>query len=434
MIRRNELVQASGADLAALALSRQAWLRDDVIGLFLHWGMRTSPPFTDVRAWEDRVTADGWTADHWIDRAVQLHAGYVVLASFHSRLGYVRAWPSEIPGSPATRRDFLGELVAAAASRGLRVLLYMTDDPKWHDEDGLGSLDSAAYSAYKGRPVDLTTRDGFGEFAADNFAEVMRRHPDLAGFWIDKENAHWRRSGLYDRIRAERPGWILACNDPDIPPGDTAMDVVVPGLAADGPLPRVAESAFTVAGGWWYDGSDPEVDHDRVVRRIVANAGSSTRSLLGFGSRHGGRFTPNQEAFCDFAASYLEGIWESLGGTEGGRRPSPADVRPGPATEVTVRGDDPDRRYIHVIGRPADDTVRVRDDSRHVIEVRDLRTGRSMPFEQSDGRLTISGITTWDPHDTVLALRTARSTSGTASPRPAASENTPHHSSEGTSS
>ncbi|GAA4564048.1 alpha-L-fucosidase [Planotetraspora kaengkrachanensis] len=369
MIRRNELVQASGADLAALALGRQRWLRDGVLGLLLHWGMRTSPPYTDVRAWEDRVTADGWTPDHWLDRAVQLHAGYMVLASFHSRLGYVRAWPSEIPGSPATRRDFLGELVAAAEARGLRVLLYMTDDPKWHDEDGLESLDSTAYSAYKGRPVDLTTRDGFGEFAADNFAEVMRRHPDLAGFWIDKENAYWRRSGLYDRIRAERPDWILACNDPDVPRGDTAMDVVVPALAAYGPLPRVAESAFTVAdGGWWYDGSDPEVDHEQVVGRIVANAGSSTKSLLGFGARHGGRFAPGQEAFCDFAESYLDGIWESLGGTEGVRLPSHAEERPGLSTDVTVR------------------------------------------------------------------RRTARATSGTASPRPAASEITPHHSSEGTSS
>ncbi|GII30238.1 alpha-L-fucosidase [Planotetraspora mira] len=316
MIGREEVVQALDADLAALAHGRQRWLRDGVLGLLLHWGMRTSPPYTDVRAWEDRVTADGWTPRHWVDRAVQLRAGYLVFASFHSRLGYVRAWPSEIPGSPVTRRDFLGELISAAASRGLKVLLYMTDDPKWHDEDGLGSLDSAAYSAYKDRPVDLTTRDGFGEFAADNFAEVMRRHPDLAGFWIDKENAYWRRTGLYDRIRAERPGWILACNDPDLPSADTAMDVVCPGVTTDVPIPRVTESSFTVGGGWWYDGSDPEVDHARIIRRIVANAGSSTKSLLGFGSRHDGRFTPNQEAFCDFAAAYLHGIRESLSGTE----------------------------------------------------------------------------------------------------------------------
>jgi hypothetical protein len=79
----------------------------------------------------------------------------VVLATFHSRLGYARPWPSQIPGSCSTKRDFLGELIAAAHAKGLRVILYMTDDPQWHDERGVESFDSAAYSAYKGHPVDL---------------------------------------------------------------------------------------------------------------------------------------------------------------------------------------------------------------------------------------------------------------------------------------
>ncbi|MDR8409281.1 hypothetical protein MTP10_11085 [Nonomuraea sp. 3-1Str] len=50
----------------------------------------------------------------------------------------------------------------------------MTDDPQWHSEQGVQTLDSAAYSAYKGRQVDLTTRPGFGMFSYDLFFEVMR--------------------------------------------------------------------------------------------------------------------------------------------------------------------------------------------------------------------------------------------------------------------
>jgi alpha-L-fucosidase len=431
----SEVIQADGSE----AFRRQEWMRNSVLGLFLHWGMRTSPPYTDVRAWEDRVTADGWSADYWVDTAVRLRAGYLVLASFHSRLGYVRAWPSEVPGSPATRRDFLGELISAARSRGLNVLVYITDDPRWHDEAGVESLDSSAYSAFKDAPHDLTTRDGFGHFAYDNFVELMRRYPDLAGFWIDKENAYWRRSGLYQRIRAERPGWIIASNDPDIPPADRMMDVVSPAVTSDAPVPRLTESCFTVAGSWWYAGEDPEVDHSRVIGRIVANAGSSTKSLLAFCAQHGGRFPPNQEAFRDFAAAYLGGIWESIGGTEGGGSVTgPHDGgRPRFTAVSTVRRDDPDRHYIHVVARPPGDTIRVRDNGRQVLEVLDVRTGDRLAFTQSGGHLTISGITSWDPHDTVFELRTARTSSGivppSAPPHPTTPANPPHHTLEGTS-
>jgi alpha-L-fucosidase len=426
---------------------RQEWLRNAGLGLFLHWGMRTSPPYADVREWEDRVTADGWTPGYWLDEAAKLHAGYLVLASFHSRLGYVRAWPSAIPGSPSTRRDFLGELLSAATARGLKILLYMTDDPLWHDEAGVESLDSAAYSAYRGRPVDLTTRDGFGEFGYDNFVEVMRRYPDLAGFWIDRENAYWRRSGLYDRVRAERPDWILTSNDRDNPPADVTMDVVNPGVLGRAttsvPAPRLAEACFTVAGTWWYAGTDPAVDRGQIIGRIVANAGASINSLLAFGAQHGGRFPPNQEAFNDFAATYLDTIWESIGGTEGaGDRDVAGNI------VITVRRDDPDQHYLHVISRPSGDTIRIRDDGRRILEVRDVRTKDSLTFAQAGGQITISGITTWDPHDTVFALKLAATPqdtatpaaiasptpSGPASPHPAAPENTPHHPLEGTSS
>src|SRR6266540_671264 len=146
---------------AELFHPRQAWLREATAGLFLHWGLRTNrgpgkPAFlnTDCANWEAEVTGSGWTADRWVHAAEQLHAQYLVVATFHSRLGYARAWPSRIPGSCSTTRDFLGETVAAAKRKGVKVILYMTDDPQWHGEGGHEWLDSAAYSAYKGKQVD----------------------------------------------------------------------------------------------------------------------------------------------------------------------------------------------------------------------------------------------------------------------------------------
>jgi len=69
-----------------------------------------TPSMADAFAWPTgwQQFNGGWNANYWIDEALKLHAQYVVLASFHSRLGYARAWPSQIPGTCSTHRDFLG--------------------------------------------------------------------------------------------------------------------------------------------------------------------------------------------------------------------------------------------------------------------------------------------------------------------------------------
>src|SRR5215213_5771741 len=90
---------ATPTAVAEVQHPRQQWLRDSQAGLFLHWGMRTSPGYTSCSAWESAVTDGGWTPGYWVNEAKKLHARYLVLVSFHSRLGYGRAWPSKIPGS-----------------------------------------------------------------------------------------------------------------------------------------------------------------------------------------------------------------------------------------------------------------------------------------------------------------------------------------------
>src|SRR5438105_3890738 len=136
---------------ADLQNPRQDFLRGSVAGLFLHWGLRTSPAHTSCSTWESDVLNGGWTPDYWVSEAQKLHAQYLVLATFHSRLGYARPWPSSIPGSCSTKHDFLGDLIKAAAAKNMRVILYMTNDPQWHDEGGHEWLNSSAYSSYKGK-------------------------------------------------------------------------------------------------------------------------------------------------------------------------------------------------------------------------------------------------------------------------------------------
>jgi hypothetical protein len=409
-----------GAASAEVEHPRQAWLRASTAGLFLHWGMFTEPTHHDCASWEHDVTAGGWNADYWVDEARKLGASYIVLATFHSRLGYARPWPSAIPGSCATQRDLLGELINAGKAKGVRVLLYMTDDPQWHDYQGVESFDSAAYSAYKGRPVDLTTRQGFGQYSYDLFFEVMQRYQDLAGFWIDNDNEYWEQHHLYEQIRERQPTWLLSNNNEDTPIMDTVSNEQKTGMtpaydypaAMFTPMPRLTEADYKLptAGEWWFDGGDHPVDFRLSTGRYITNAGSSMKSLMAETPMVNGKFPQPQVDFNNFMASWVPPIKESLQGKEGGGYMfggmEPGFWNDGAHGVITI---DPGSgtQYVHVVTRPSTNLVRLRDNGYRVGAVTDLRTGTPMRFTQSGGYLSILDVVNWDTYDTVFKVDTA---------------------------
>ncbi|GLZ31701.1 alpha-L-fucosidase [Lentzea sp. NBRC 105346] len=398
---------------------RQQWQRASTAGLFLHWGLFTYPKHYDCASWERDVTAGGWSADYWVDEARKLGASYLVLASFHSGLGYVRTWPSKIPGSCATKRDLLGELIAAGKAKGIKVVLYMTDDPQWHIQDDVETLDSAAYSAYKGRPVDITTREGFGEYSYELFFEVMDRYQDLAGFWIDNDNEYWERNHLYEQIHQRHPSFMLTNNNEDTPEMDVVSNEQKTGMtpaydypqAAYTPMPRLTEACFKLpsTGGWWYFGTDDPVDTRLNIGRYVANAGSSIKSLIAETPMVNGKLPPQQEAFNNTMAGWLPSIRRSLQGTEGGGYMyggmQPGLWNDGAHGVVTVEPG-AHRQYVHVVTRPSTDLIRLRDNGYRVTGVTDVRTGKRLRFSQSGGYLTILDIRDWDAYDTVFQVDT----------------------------
>ncbi len=412
----------STAAHAELQNPRQQFLRDSTAGLFLHWGERTSPSHTSCSAWESDVTNGGWSPTYWVNEGKKLHVQYLVLASFHSRLGYARAWPSKIPGSCSTKRDFLRELIDAATPAGMKVILYMTDDPQWHNEGGHEWLDSSAYSKYKGKTVNLTTRDGFGQFSYDNWVEVMQNYPDLGGFWVDNDNQYWIDHGLYEKVRSDRPSFTISNNNEDTPIMDMISNEQKTGMTPsyDYPqkvytaAPRLIEADFKLpsSGAWWYDGSNPSVDKKLTLGRLITNAGSSIKALMAETAQVNGKFPSNQESFNNFASTYLNGIWGALGGTEGGGYMY-GGLKPGRWNNsaygvTTVSKADPNLQYIHVIDPPTSgSSLTLRDNGYSVTRVTNFRTGATVDFTQSKGNLTLTGLSGWDPYDTVFKVETA---------------------------
>ena len=406
---------------ADLQKPSQQWLRDSQAGLFLHWGMRTNPGYTSCSAWEKAITDGGWSPTYWVNEAKKLHASYLVLASFHSRLGYSRAWPSKIPGSCSTKRDFLGELVAAAKTQGLKVILYMTNDAQWHDEGGHEWLDSAGYSKYKGKTVNLDSQDGFGQFSYDNFFEVMQNYPDLGGFWIDNDNAYWESHNLYAQIYQQRPDYLLSNNNEDTPIMDTISNEQKTGMSPsyDYPQatytaePRLTEACFKLpdSGSWWYGGSNSSVNKMLNLGRLITNSGSSIKSLMAETAMVNGKFPSNQESFNNFANTYLGAIWESLGGTEGAGYSyggmQPGFWNDGAHGAITISKANPDLQYVHVLTKPSTSSLKIRDNGYRVSNVTNLRTGAAITFSQGGGSLTLSGLSSWDTYDTVFKVETA---------------------------
>ena len=446
---------------------RQAWMRDATAGLFLHWGLRTDrgpgkPPFgnskDDCRNWENEITRTGWNANYWVQEAQKLHTQYLVLATFHSRLGYARNWPSMVPGSCSTRRDFLGETIAAAKAKGLKVMLYLTDDARWYWE-GLREMppdprnpdpgdvnkpnwfDSTAYTKFKGNGkfYNLTTRADFGAYSYDNFLEVIRNYPDLSGLWIDNVNPYWtdprndpstkdpaRQVNLWGKIRQARPDWVLVNNGTDSPDFDAMSNEQKFGMtpaydyaaALVTPGPRLIESDYKLPneGGWWYDGEEPgragqsPVDKKLVIGRMISNVGSSSKALEAETAKLNGRFPQNQADFNNFANGYLDKIWESINGVEGGGYLygglQPGAFNDGAYGYTTIGKANKDLHYVHVIDRAAGDVLKVRDNGYVVDKVTDVRTGAPFAFTQRDGTLTINGVGTWDDYDTVFRVQT----------------------------
>ncbi len=404
---------------AELQNPRQTWFRNATGGLFLHWGMRTSPGYTSCTAWENAVDSGGWNPDYWVSEAQKLHVQYITLASFHSRLGYSRPWPSKIPGTCSTKRDYLGQLTNAGKAKGIKVILYMTNDAQWHNETGHEWMDSAAYSRYKGHSVNLDTQAGFGEFSYDNFFEVMKNYPDLAGFWIDNDNAYWESHNLYKQIHTQRPEMLLTNNNEDTPEMDIVSNEQKTGMTPsyDYPQavwtaqPRITEADYKLpsSGAWWYSGNNSPVDRKLTLGRFIANAGASIKSLEDEQAMVNGRFPSDQADYNNFADDYLGKIWESIGGCEGGGfmyGGMPGGFwGDGAHGATTISRNNPNLQYIHVITRPSGNVLRVRDAGYHVTRVTDLRTGAVRTFSQANGVLTINN-SGWDPYDTVFKVET----------------------------
>lgn len=219
------------------------WYKDSRVGAMFHWGM-TSKGTPGVNMTEQHY--ESWPAEYlatdengqtyvnmdaynqdleainvesWVAEAKKLGARYITFASFHSCMGYIRPWHSEIPGFPQTERDFLAEVIEAAKKEDMKVVVYMTTSLDHARCDLYNFYDSDAYVQYAkenhadwikqkyGRELTEEEWDttfnferstyGFGAFTFDEI-EYLLTHYDIDGIWFDAfTNPVWSAEDVY---------------------------------------------------------------------------------------------------------------------------------------------------------------------------------------------------------------------------------------------
>jgi len=409
------------------------WFTPAKIGLFVHWGLGTTPGFQKVENFDAAVAAGGWTARKWVDEAKRIRAGYITLASFHSCLGFIRPWRSVIPGTPTTSRDYLGELISEAHRENIKVVVYITCGAPG---------DVEAYRDYARRrhphlteaqiesSFTLGAAFGGGAFTFDTVEELCRTYA-IDGLWFDAfHNPTWYEDGAYpwagghegdkanrydaaafaakyfhhrDMIRFVRnlnPRLVTFVNF--FPPilekadvrghefGDKELWKLCP---PTGPMPLGEENLLIPSGDWWYHGDCPEFSFQREIKRTVHTLGCGITACISEGPLIGGDLPAPLGEYNAFLGRFLDWAGESLladvvagGRGEGGFEGGEWD---GGAYGVTTFNSATKLHYLHVLTAPSGNTLSLPDAGYHIVSAQNLKTGAPLSFTQSGGKLSV---------------------------------------------
>ena len=420
------------------------WYTQSKIGLFLHWGMGTAPGFKTSEEFEAAVNDGGWKAEKWVNEAKKIHAKYITLATFHTCLGHLRPWLSDIPGTARAKRDYLGELIRAAHKEDIKVVVYFTTvaDKEGNDVEGYlsyarkhnpGLTEEQIQSSF-----NMLNTLGFGAYTFDLAKELCKNY-DVDGLWFDSyNNPTWYAADAYpwadgfayeketkfdaptfasryfykrdiNKLMHElKPNLITFVNY--FPPiiqadvrghefGDKENWKVCP---ITGPLPMGEENLLIPSGNWWFDGNCPPFDNKREIKRTVHTIACGYVACVSEGPHPNGDFPQPLGEYNVFLSNFLDWAGESLLGKTipGGRGQggfAPGEWNDG-AYGVTMLLPGTSTHYLHVLAAPSGKALSISDSGYQVTSVKNLKTGEELPFTQANGKVSME-IRDWKPLD-----------------------------------
>lgn len=423
----NKQIQAS--DNVRTALTRderliQWYNADSKGGLFVHWGLGTGKTpgnlmYPNVQAFDDATAAAHWSPQPMVDAAVKLNCKYIIWATLHVEHGLTRTWKSKIPGTPTTRRDYLGELCDAAALKNIKIVVYMTGDAAQKNADVKSFIDGAAYARYKNSDIDIKNNNDhwIRHFLKDNMFEIMDNYPNVIGFWCDGWDSRSVDPVTLAAVHAKNQNYLIFRNEYSNQPTYDEEDVMGIEPYAKILSPKYdkasgmyvksgngVEGSFVISSDWWYTGSDFSADPKWCIKMAASALGGNAVPCYAEGPTISGDFVTNVnktndiiKKFFDYASAATNNVWGggySHGGFKSGTVGDGAYV-------ATTMSKDGNTHYIHVLNRPAinQNQLVIPLPGYKITGVKSLASKKNLPYSFNNDHLVIS-IDSWAKFDT----------------------------------
>ena len=378
------------------------WFVNARYGLFIHYGLyslleraewslnREQIPQAEYDALAASFHAEKFNADALCDLALMAGMRYVVLTTMHHE-GF-RLYDTALSDFKS-QRDLVGELIAAARKRGLRIGLYHSLN-NWHDRpDSVAALeDPKAYEVFiqhtferirelvtKYNPIDLLWYDGWWPFNAEG----------------------WQAEKLNAMVREIQPHILFN------PRNGLAGDFATPEGHLGAPKPwRPWEACMTLNNSWGYHRGDEEwKTPGQVVDMLAACAQGKGNLLLNIGPRGDGSVPEASVAVLEAVGAWLKRCGGSIFETDlftydlqekGDHRGDWSHHGPFTARENSL--------YWLVRRWPGNVATFAGLETR-VDAVTLLGCDRPLAFTQKDGRVTVTGLPEEAPDPVCAVLR-----------------------------
>lgn len=453
---RTPLAAASAAVFATLLLAasgpagappavppkdeRLAWWRDARFGMFIHFGLYSTPAGTwdgkpvggvgewllqnariDPIAYEKTLlpqfNPSKFDAREWARIAKDAGMGYVVITTKHHD-GFA-LWDSaasdyDVMATPF-RRDIMRELADAVRAEGLRMCWYHSI-MDWHHPDYQPRRE------WDARPVDPQSFPRYVDFMFAQLKELLTNYGDIGILWFDGEwegtwNHDWGKK-TDDFVRSLQPR-IIVNNRVDS--GRAGME----GFSADehargdygtpeqtippnGMPGKDWETCMTMNDTWGYKASDSNWKSARTMIRMLCDIASKGGNfLLNVGPKGDGTIPAESVERLRRMGEWMRVNGEAIRGTTAS--PFPKQFPWGRVTMRSLHGQwqDVTRLYLHVFDWPADGTLRLDGIANEAFAPKVLGADDRTPSVARDGdSLVVTGLgaTPVDPDCTVVSL------------------------------
>ncbi len=453
---RTPLAAASAAVIATLLLAasgpagappavppkdeRLAWWRDARFGMFIHFGLYSTPAGTwdgkpvggvgewllqnariDPIAYEKTLLPQfnpvKFDAREWARIAKDAGMGYVVITTKHHD-GFA-LWDSaasdyDVMATPF-RRDIMRELADAVRAEGLRMCWYHSI-MDWHHPDYQPRRE------WDARPVDPQSFPRYVDFMFAQLKELLTKYGDIGILWFDGEwegtwNHDWGKK-TDDFVRSLQPR-IIVNNRVDS--GRAGME----GFSADehargdygtpeqtippnGMPGKDWETCMTMNDTWGYKASDSNWKSARTMIRMLCDIASKGGNfLLNVGPKGDGTIPAESVERLRRMGEWMRVNGEAIRGTTAS--PFPKQFPWGRVTMRSLNGQwqDVTRLYLHVFDWPADGTLRLDGIANEAFAPKVLGADDRTPSVARDGdSLVVTGLgaAPVDPDCTVVSL------------------------------